>query len=266
MKVKNKIALITGGGQGIGEGIALSLARNGSHIVITDLTSQNTATIQDKISKIGRQVMSFSMDVTNQSSIDNVVQKTVDSFGRIDILINNAGVFGGPQWHERENWNESDWNEVFAINVRGLSRVTESVSAHMKDRKYGKIVNIASGAARKGTQLNPPYAASKAAVINLTQSFSLKLAPDNINVNAICPGHLWTPLWEKIAHKRIQEPDNANFSSPRQFFDQKIISTIPLNREQTPEDIGNLACFLASDYAKNITGQTINVNGGAHMS
>ena len=126
-------------------------------------------------------------------------------------------------------------------------------------------MNIASGAGRQGGPGNPPYNVSKAGVISITQSYALELAPFNINVNAICPGLLWTPMWDRIATRNINMDDDLSGLTPRRAFEKVVEARIPLGREQTPEDIGNLAVFLASDLALNITGQSINVNGGSRM-
>jgi NAD(P)-dependent dehydrogenase (short-subunit alcohol dehydrogenase family) len=134
----------------------------------------------------------------------------------------------------------------------------------MVGRRYGKIVNIASIAGRRGSDRNPPYNVSKAGVISLTQGQSLELASHNINVNAICPGLLWTPMWERITARNAMSP-NPEGKTQRELFEDYVASSTPLGREQTPEDIGNLAAFLASDFSENITGQAINVSGGSHM-
>jgi meso-butanediol dehydrogenase/(S,S)-butanediol dehydrogenase/diacetyl reductase len=166
-----------------------------------------------------------------------MVHEAISRFGRIDILVNNAGVIGAEGWEDRDVSSEEDWDVIYEVNVKGMNRVTRAVIPYMKERRYGKIINISSQAGRQGSPDNP-YAISKAGVISLTQGSATELAPYDINVNAICPGILRTPMWERI----------------------------PLGREQTPEDIGYTAAFLASDYAKNITGQAINVSGGSRMN
>ena len=143
---------------------------------------------------------------------------------------------------------------------------SEVVAEHMIDRGSGKIVNIASHAGRVGVAGGGAYGASKAAVIHLTQSFAMQLAPHNINVNAVCPGSIWTPMWERIAERnRRNDPAKAHLTG-RQIFEEAIRDLCPLKREQTPEDIGKAVAFLASDDAYNITGQSLNVNGGTRMN
>ena len=143
--------------------------------------------------------------------------------------------------------------------------MSDAVAKLMKPRAYGKIVNIASMAGRQGKPWNTPYHASKAGVISITQAYALELAPFNVNVNAICPGLLWTPLWDRIATRNIELDNKLKGLTPRELFEQIVSDMTPMGREQTPEDIGNLAVFLASDLAINITGQSINVNGGSRM-
>ena len=266
MDVTDKIAVVTGGGRGIGRGIALALARNGAEVVDADINLEDARGVAHEVAETGRDFLASLADVTKQDSIDHLVEEVLDRFGRIDILVNNAGTYAAPGFEERDEANEDDWDLLYEVNVKGIVRVTGSVKPGMKERRYGKIVNIASTAGRQGGAGNPPYNVSKAGVISFTQASALELAPYGINVNAICPGLLWTPMWERIAHRRSISPtDNPDNLSPRSLFDRSIEATIPLKREQTPEDIGNLAAFLASDYSRNITGQAINVDGGSRM-
>ncbi|MBM3944125.1 MAG: SDR family oxidoreductase [SAR202 cluster bacterium] len=156
---------------------------------------------------------------------------------------------------------------TFDVNVRGVVLVSEAVTPHMKERGYGKQINIASIAARRGGE-EPYYCVSKAAVTNWTQSQAARLAPFHVNVNAICPGLLWTPMFERLAQhrNRFAWKDAYRGLDGRELFERMVQDWIPMKREQTPEDIGKLAAFLASDDAKNITGQAINVDGGIYMN
>ena len=266
MDVTDKIAVVTGGGRGIGRGVALALARHGAGVVVADINLEDASGVSHEVAETGRDSMASLTDVTNQGSIDHMIEEVLDRFGRIDILVNNAGIYAAPGFEERDEANEDDWDMLYEVNVKGIVRVTGAVKRGMKERGYGKIVNIASVAGRQGGAGNPPYNVSKAGVISFTQASALELAPYGINVNAICPGLLWTPMWERIAYRRSITPaENPDELSPRLLFDRAVEATIPLKREQTPEDIGNLAAFLASDYSKNITGQAINVDGGSRM-
>lgn len=265
MDVTGKISIVTGGGRGIGRGICLALARNGADIVVADIIPENAQAVADEVGALGRRALPLSLDVTNQQSVDGMTQNALNHFGAIDILVNNAGVIGAEGWESRSETNEQDWDFIFEVNVKGIARVSAAASPHMIERKQGKIINIASIAGRQGSARNPPYNVSKAGVISLTQSQALALAPHNINVNAICPGLLWTPIWERITARSAMTP-NPEGRTQRQLFDDYVQAQTPLGREQTPDDIGNLAAFLASEYARNITGQAINVSGGLFMN
>ena len=267
MDVTGKIAVVTGGGRGIGRGIVLALASNGADVVVADVNSDDAEGVAGEVREAGRDSTAALLDVTVQGSADRMVQEVMARFGRIDILVNNAGIYAAPGFEERDEANEDDWDMIYEVNVKGIVRVTGAVKPGMKERRYGKIANIASVAGRQGNPGNPPYAVSKTGVISYTQASALELAPYNVNVNAICPGLLWTPMWERIAVRRSASPaENPDGLSPRKLFDHTIERDIPLKREQTPEDIGNLAAFLASDNSRNITGQSVNVDGALRMN
>ena len=265
MDVNGLVALVTGGGRGIGRGIVLALARNGADVVIADIDAENAAATAEDVADLGRRSHTVEMDVTDQESVDAAVRDTQDRFGQIDVLVNNAGVVSAPGWTGRVDENEADWDIVYEVNVKGVDRVTQAVSPGMKERRFGKIINISSVAGRRGNPGLSAYSASKAACISITQAAALELAPHNINVNAICPGLLWTPMWNVLATRQVSLFEDAAARTPREQFESMVARSTPLGREQTPEDIGNLAAFLASQYARNITGQAINVNGGSQM-
>ena len=266
MDVTGKVAIVTGGGRGIGRGIALALARNGADVVVAEIIDENGRKTAGEVEGLGRRSRAIVVDVTDQGSVDGLVREALAHFGHIDILVNNAGIIGAPGWEQRERTNEEDWDLVYEVNVKGVARVTDAVAPHMKERRYGKIVNIASVAARQGNPRNPPYNVSKAGVVSLTQAHALELAPYNINVNAICPGLIWTPMWERIASRPTMAPDRAPGQSIREVFEGSVKNRVPMGREQTPDDIGNVATFLASDAARAVTGQAVNVDGGSRMN
>ena len=266
MDVSGSVAIVTGGGRGIGRGISLALARNGAHVVAADLNVRDAEATAREASGAGRQAVPASVDVTDRPSVDSMVSDALSQFGRVDILVNNAGIIAAPGWEERDSPGEDDWDMIYEVNVKGMAHVIEAVAPDMKERRRGKIVNIASIAGRLGTLTSGPYGASKAAVINLTQFWALELAPYSINVNAVCPGLLWTPLWHRIATRYGRDTEKYPDMTTREVFEQTVRERIPLGREQTPEDIGNAVTFLASDAARNITGQALNVSGGSHMN
>jgi NAD(P)-dependent dehydrogenase (short-subunit alcohol dehydrogenase family) len=267
MNVTGKVAIVTGGGRNIGRAIGLALARNGADVVVADIDPENAEKVAAEVSDLGRRSAAMQLDVTDQESGEKVVREAAERLGRVDILVNNAGVIGARGWEERRRYNEEDWDLTHAVNVKGIAKMTDAVTPHMKERRYGKIVNIASIAGRMGTVTSLPYGVSKAGVINLTQAQALELAPFDINVNAVCPGLIWTDMWRRIAADWMNEPEkDTEGLSEREVFLRTVSERIPLGREQTPDDIGNAVTFLASDAAQSITGQSLNVNGGSQMN
>lgn len=266
MQLEDRIALITGGARGLGKGIALVLAERGADIAVCDINLGGAQQTAGEIAAIGRKATAYEVDVTSQSQLREIVNSTLADFGRIDILVNAAGVIGAAGFEETTTSREEDWDLTFDVNVKGTALASDAVSSHMKERRFGKIVNIASHAGRGGGAGGGAYGASKAAVIHLTQSYAMDLAPFNINVNAICPGSIWTPMWERIAIRTQRNRPEQQQLAPREIFDAAIMERCPLGREQTPEDIGKAVAFFASDDAINITGQSLNVNGGIRMN
>ena len=266
--LSERVAIVTGGASGIGRGISMVLVGQGANVVVADINSEGAESVAAEIAGGGGRSMAVQVDVTDVRSADSMVQQVLERFGSIDILVNDAGVIGADGWWERETPNSEDWDIVIAVNLRGLVNASEAVAPHMRERRHGKIVNIASVAARKGGTVIPHYNTSKAAVVSWTQSQALLLAPYSINVNAICPGSLWTPMYERLVQHQTKfgHDDSLQGLTGREYFDRKVVSDIPMKREQTPEDIGKLAAFLVSEDARNITGQAINVDGGRQMN
>ncbi|MBM3949297.1 MAG: SDR family oxidoreductase [SAR202 cluster bacterium] len=262
--LKGKVAIVTGGASGIGRGICLVLEQQGATVVSADLNLKGAEAVASEITERGGKAAGFEIDVTKRESVERVVAKVVRQWGQVDIMVNDAGVIGGAKWWERGDTNDDDWQHTFDVNVRGVVLATEAAADHMKKRRYGKVVNIASIAALRGGPEYPHYNASKAAVVSYTKSAAIRLAPFSINVNAICPGLLWTPMWEKILYRRTRHglDESLRGLTERQVFERIVEMTVPLKREQTPEDIGNLTAFLVSEEAKNITGQAMIVDGG----
>ena len=269
--LSGRVALVTGAGRGIGRGISLALAEQGADIAVADLIESNASEVAEEVRQHGRRAAAMAMDVTDRTSVEAGVASALGQLGQIDILVNNAGIVGASGMWERDSSSDDDWNQTFQVNVRGVVMVTEAVQGHMIERGSGRIINIASIAGRQGSPDIPHYSTSKAAVISWTQSNAAHLAGHQITVNAICPGLLWTPMWQAIAQRRsrlgsTQTRTDVKGMDGRELFETVVNQTMPMKREQTPEDIGKLAAFLASDDAKNITGQAINVDGGIRMN
>ncbi len=261
-RLDGKVALVTGAARGIGKGIATELAKEGADIVICDLlidvAYQTAGELQNCY---GVTTLALEVDVTNEDSIATNVGNAIAEMERIDILVNNAGV--APD-HLSQNEVESDWDRCFEVNLKAIWKVSNALIPHFKQNGGGKIVNIASIAGRQGGAI-ASYSASKAGAISITQSQANDLGPHNINVNAICPGLLWTDMWRKLEGMLVGD-DADEVVDRRQAFEAGIASRMPLGREQTPEDIGKAAVFFASDDSRNITGQALNVDGGMRMN
>ncbi len=262
----SKTALVTGAARGLGRGIAAIMSECGADVALADLDIEGAKRAREDLVKHGHRMQAFQVDVTKKASVQKMVSDVIAAFGKVDILVNSAGVIGTPGYEDTATSREEDWDITYSVNVKGTVLVSEAVAEVMKPRRYGKIINIASHAGRQGGAGGGAYGASKAAVIHLTQSFALDLAPFDINVNCICPGHIWTPMWERIAVRAKRHDPSQKDLTPRQIFERFVEARCPLRREQTPEDMGRMAAFLASEDARNITGQSINVNGGSRMN
>ena len=237
-----KTALVTGGGQGIGRGIALVMAQQGADVALADIATGGPQLVAEEIKELGRKALVVKMDVREQDQVDAAVAGALDEFGRLDILVNNAGISGA-----------GDWDATFAVNVKGVVHCCDAVVPHMTEKRYGKIVNIGSQAGHASRRTGGAYSASKAAVLRYTKGLAFELAPMNINVNSVCPGAIWTAL-----QRGLGDPGDAD---AHQAFLSRY-DEIPLGRVQTAEDIGKAVAFLASDDASNITGQCLHVDGG----
>lgn len=266
MKVQDKIAIVTGGARGLGRGTSLVLAENGADIVIADINLAGAENVAKEVAETGRKSLAVYVDVSNRESVNQMVDKVLAHFGKIDILVNNAGLIGAEGWENRQDEIEDDWDQMFAVNVKGIDITTSAVMPHMKERRYGKIINISSGAGRQGGPGRQAYAVSKAGVISMTQGKALELGEYNINVNCICPGWIWTPMLEMIGIRKSTSPNNTTGITPRSWAEGTIEEHCAIKRMQTVEDIGNAVAFFASDVSENITGQSLNVDGGALLN
>jgi len=246
MLLKDKVALVTGGGRGIGKEIALLLAKEGADVVICDIDQSLCEDVKKEVEKSGRKSMTFQADVTNFSQVQEMVTKILDNFQKIDILINNAGI-------TRDGllvrMNEADWDKVLAVNLKGVYNCTKAVTKPMMKQRCGRIVNIASIIGIIGNAGQANYAASKGGIIAFTKSIAKELASRNIRVNAIAPGFIDTDMTKKL-------PEEAK---------QAMLKAIPLNKLGLPLDVAKVALFLVSENSDYITGHVINVDGGMVM-
>ncbi len=257
-----KKAIVTGGGRGIGRGIALGLADAGADLAVVDLDLGNAEAVAQEVEARGRCALAHRVDVADPASVREGVAAVMAAFGGVDVLVNNAGVV--PETVGGE-FGEADFDRCQRVNVNGIWHTSTALVPHFRERGAGKIVNIASIAGRHGNAQLAPYCASKAAAISLTQSLASALGPDGINVKAVCPGLLWTEMWRTLEGGIRRTTDDAVIDE-RAAFDRFLAERCPLRREQTPEDIAHAVVFLASENARNITGQALNVDGGIEMN
>ena len=247
MRLKDKVALITGGARGIGKAIGLVYAKEGADIVIADVNLEEAEKTAKEIELLGRKALALTMDVTDYTKVEEAVNKILDKFTKIDILVNNAGI-------TKDNlllrMSQLEWDVVLNVNLKGTFNCIRAVSRVMIKQRSGKIVNIASIIGLIGNAGQANYSASKAGIIALTKTAAKELASRNINVNAVAPGFIQTDMTAKLS----------------EALKQKMLSNIPLNKLGSADDVAAVCLFLASEDSGYITGQTIVVDGGMVMA
>lgn len=247
MKLKDKVALITGGARGIGQAIALTFAREGADIVVADVNLEVAQKTALEIEALGRKALALEMDVTDFAQVEAGVNKILDKFGKVDILINNAGI-------TKDNlilrMSQAEWDAVINVNLKGTFNCIKAVSRPMIKQRSGKIVSIASIIGLMGNPGQANYAASKAGIIALTKTVAKELSSRNINANAVAPGFIQTDMTAKLSEE----------------VKAKMLEAIPLAKLGMPQDVANVCLFLASEDAGYITGQVITVDGGMVMA
>ncbi len=247
MKLKDKVALITGGARGIGQSIALTFAKEGADIVVADVNLEVAQKTASEIEALGRKALALEMDVTDFAKVEEGVNKILDKFGKVDILVNNAGI-------TKDNlilrMSQAEWDAVINVNLKGTFNCIKAVSRPMIKQRSGKIVSIASIIGLMGNPGQANYAASKAGIIALTKTVAKELSSRNINANAVAPGFIQTEMTAKL-------PENVK---------AKMMEAIPLAKLGMPQDVANVCLFLASEDASYITGQVITVDGGMVMA
>ncbi len=247
MRLKDKVALVTGGARGIGQAIAMTFAKEGADIVVADVNLEIARKTASEIEGLGRKALALEMDVTNYDLVEEVINKILDKMGKIDILINNAGI-------TKDNlvlrMSQAEWDAVINVNLKGTFNCIKAVSRPMVKQRSGRIVSIASIIGLMGNPGQANYAASKAGIIALTKTIAKELASRNINANAVAPGFIQTEMTAKL-------PEDIK---------KKMLEAIPLAKLGTPQDVANLCLFLASDESSYITGQVITIDGGMVMA
>lgn len=258
--LKDKIALVTGGGQGLGQAVCQRLAQAGAHVVVTDINSVTATTTATEIASLtGQQTLGLAVDVTDETQVEAMVAQTVAHFGRLDIVVANAGIVIAGSVTE---FPVEQWRQVLEVNLIGYYLTAKHAARVMIEQRSGSIIQMNSKSGKKGSYKNSAYAASKFGGIGLTQSLALELADYGIRVNAVCPGNLLdSPLWVDSLYQQYGQRFGLTEAQVR----QKYIDQVPLKRGCTYDDVCNVVIFLASDQAGYMTGQAVNVTGGQEM-
>ncbi len=246
--LEGRVAIVTGAGGGLGEGICSALASSGAAVAAVDVARDKAERVAERVSRNGARCVAFEADVSDRSSVEEMAKRVTGEFGDVDILVNNAAIYPIRPWTEIR---EEEWDEVLAVNLKGYFLCARAVFPHMKARGHGRIINVASITFFIGFANLLDYVSSKGGVVGFTRTLAREVGPEKITVNAVSPGAFPTD-----AEKIHPNPDEYN----RWVLDQQSIK-----RRGTPEDVGNLAAFLASDAASFITGQTIEIDGGWAM-
>lgn len=254
LNLRGKVAIVTGGGRGIGESICLAFAREEVQVVVSDIDPTMAQTISDRIKSMDRKALAVAADVSSREQVARLMEKTIREFKRIDILVNNAGISPKKEGKSILTWEiqVEEWDAVMGVNLKGTLLCSQEALKYMLPQKSGTIVNISSLAGKASHEPMPTgahYNASKAGIINLTQKLGWELAPWGIRVNAVAPGRIATPL-AKLASKEMNKI---------------MLDRTPMGRFGTPEEVANLVLFLSSEMSSYITGETININGGWFM-
>ncbi|MDH4135511.1 MAG: sorbitol-6-phosphate dehydrogenase [Anaerolineae bacterium] len=258
--LQDRIAIVTGGAQGLGKAICHRLAREGAHVVVADLNLEGAERVAAEImAQTDRRAIAVQVDVTDEAQVAAMVDRTVQGFGRVDILVSNVGILIAEAVDE---FPVDKWQAVINVNLFGYFLCAKHAARVMKAQRSGVIIQINSKSGKKGSYKNSAYAASKFGGIGLTQSIALELAEYNVRANAVCPGNLLdSPLWVDSLYKQYAKKWGITEEQVR----QKYIDQVPMKRGCTYEDVCNVVVFLASDQASYLTGQAINVTGGQEM-
>lgn len=258
MRLQDRVAVVTGGGIGIGQAIALAFAKEGAHVVVAARTLEPLEETAKKVREMGRKSLAISIDVTQEGQVKDMVDKTISEFGQIDILVANSGIAGATK--PVVEIDLDDWNQVLAVNLTGVMLCSREVLKHMIPRNKGNIIVISSGAGRMGYPLRSPYSASKWGVLGFTYSLALEVGENNIRVNAICPGATRGPRIDRVIQSRAEATGQTFEDVEKQYS-----GATALGRMVLAEEIASTAVFLASDDSSGISAQGFSVDGGFNV-
>ncbi len=246
MRLKDKVAIVTGSARGIGKDIALRLAKEGAKVIVTDINLEGCQEVVDSFKDFDGKGLAVKCDVTKSDEVVSLVEKTVEEFGKIDILVNNAGI---TMDSSLKKMTEDQWDKVIDVNLKSVFLCCKYASAKMAENNWGRIINISSLAGVEGNFGQTNYSASKAGIIGITKTLSKELGRKNITVNAVAPGFINTEMTAKIPEKIVE----------------KLLAAIPLGRKGEPEEVAAAVAYLASEEAGFVTGTTLNINGGSYV-
>ena len=242
LELKNKVVLVTGAARGIGRTIALEFAKEGANVVVNDI--MDGTPVAEEIKQMGREVIFLKANIADMREAEQLADKAVERFGRIDVWINNAGITRDALIHKM---TEENWNDVINVNLKGTFNCCKAAAKYMMEQKYGRIISVSSVVGQRGNIGQANYSASKAGIIGLTKTLALEFARyGDITVNAVAPGFVNTEMMRTIPEKVMQ----------------RIVESIPFHRLAEPDEVAHLIVYLASDKAKYITGQIVGINGG----
>lgn len=257
-RLMGKTAIVTGAGRGIGRGIAIRLALDGADVAVSDINASDVDRVVEEVRAAGRQSLGIVADVTKGNEVSAMVDKVVDEFGKLDVMVANAGI---AQVKQALELTEEDWDNIFAVNAKGVFWCDQAAAKHMVQQKSGKIINCAGVAGHTGLALLSHYSATKFAVRGFTQALAKELGPFGIQVNAYCPGIVGTAMAD-----HIDEEMGKHLNLPKGETLKKYSELITAGRVETPDDVAAFVAYLASEDSDFMTGQSVMIDGGIIMN